>query len=605
MRVKSTTLSPVAFILALALLAIPSQALAKLNVEFELSDSVLTLGDRISGQLKVNGAKKGVAIIFPKIEGLVFKQIGSPMSTSRTVIINGKVDQFSGLVYKISIYAQKTGNFKIPPIAVTHDSKKYHTKPFSIKIIAPGQQSSMRVILAASKKNIFPQEPFIITLKWAIQERIEGYEFFFPLLDRKDTLKLQLAGNQDKANTSELQVNNYNIPFVRSSETINNEDYSVYSVKFKIFPSDSGSLSIPAASVKARVRRGSQFTTNFFGERVRVPKLEKIFAISEPLDIQVDPLPTKNRPDSFSGAIGDYRIELHSETQRAKVGDPIELIIRISGKGRLDKLKAPLLSEIPKYRDQFVIVDNLQPGDIQDDVISFRQVIRPKNDSITEIPAIPFSFFDIEQRDYLTTTSNSLPLKVLPAKEVTQSDVVNYNETPSINVRKFTKANRGLQANYTFEDALQSQGQHWSWILALLFPPIFYLSTLVFAKRRQSLSENQALARSRSAKTLKNKKLKALKNRIRCEEAFYQTLSAIMSEYISNKLDLGSGELTAIDIENLGKSGRIPENLGETVSHFIQECDRYRFSGQQNSIEEKEKAHTEAAKILKQMDGKI
>ncbi len=486
--------------------ALSPPVFAELDVQLEVPDSVMVLGDRLLVQLKVDGAKSGVRLVLPEIEGLRLRQVGTPVSSSRTTIINGKIDRFSGLQYNIAIHAQKTGTYRIPPIRVRHGSDVYSTDPIPLKVVPPGEQSSMKLDLSASKSAVFPQEPVTVTLKWSIQERIEEYEFHFPLLEQKDELQLQLADTSKVSNATELQVGNFNIPFDRSSETVGGETFTVYSVEFRIFIPSSGEFTVPAASVKAQVRRGSRVSTNFFGDRVRVPKMEKILAVSQPLRIRVNPLPESNRPESFSGAIGDYTIELLSETQRAKVGDPVEITIRISGQGRLDRLQAPLLSEIPAFRDQFAVKDNLQPGDIEGDSISFRRVIRPKRTSIVEIPAVPFSFFNIEKGDYVTIASKTLPLKVLPTKTVSQSDVVAFNKSEETAAVQYTKKRRGLQGNYTFEDVLQSQTQHWSWGLSLLFPPLLYVSVLVLFKRRRNLRENQALLRAKSAKAIKNRR---------------------------------------------------------------------------------------------------
>ena len=582
----------------------PTSTFAEPEVQLEVPESVLILGDQLVFRLTVNGAQSGVQLILPEIDGLQLRQIGTPMSSSRTVIINGKIDRFSGLEYNIAIRAQKAGNYRVPPIKIHHQSKVYHTNPFSLKVMVPGQQSAMKLDLVATKTEIFPQEPTIIILKWSIQERIEDYEFHFPLLDQKNDLQLRLAENVNTSTATKLRVSDYNIPFNRSNETIGNEPYTIYSAKFEIFIPNSGTFTIPAASVTAQVRKGSRISTNFFGERVRVPKMEKIFAMSQPLTIQVHDLPNRNRPKSFNGAIGDYKIELLCETKRAKVGDPINITIRISGKGRLDKLQAPLLSEIPAYRDQFTINDNLQPGDIQGDSVSFQQVIRPKQTSITKIPVIPFSFFDIKKKDYVTITSNTLPLKVLPTKKVSQSDVMIFDKRDRAAIQQYTKAKRGLQGNYTFEDVLQTRVQHWSWMLLIAFPPLLYVFLLLLCKHRQNLRENQALLRSKSAKAIKNKRLMLLRKRIENGD-FYQEVGTTVSEFLSNKLNLGSGELTADDVRKLGYSGKIPAEIGKQIGARLEECDRYRFSGHQSTRAEKEEAYHSIFTLLKKLESKI
>ena len=589
-------------LLLIFLLTLPAAVFAELNVKLEVPESVLVLGDQLELQLKVDGAKQGVQLQLPEIDGLWLRQVGSPVSSSRTVIVNGKIDRFDGLEYTIAVRGQKAGSYRIPPIEIRYRSNVYTTDTVALRVIAPGQQTTMRLELSASEREVFPQEPVVITLQWGISERVEDYEFHFPLLEQKDDLQLQLVEHSATSNAAELQVGSYRIPFGRSSETVDGDAYTLYTAKFRIFIPAAGDFAVPAASVKAQVRRGSRISTNFFGERVRVPKMEAIFAISSPLRIRVKKLPLADRPELFTGAIGDFNIELLSDTTRTKVGDPIDIIVRISGKGRLDTLQIPQLSEIKEFRTQFAVKDNFQPGEIKEGTVSFRRVIRPKRSTIKEIPAVPFSFFHIERGEYVTISSNTLPLKVFPAQKVSQSDVVAFNEQDSTAATVYTKAKRGLQANYTFEDVLQSQTQHWGWISLVAFPPLLYLGLLAHNKYRRSLRDNRALVRAKSAKSIKDGRIRKLKKRIGAGEDFYRELSAVTSEFLSNRLNLGSGELTASDIRDLGHAGRIPTETGEQIATRLEKYDRFRFTGHHSTQEEQEEAHRSIAALLKKLE---
>ena len=576
---------------------------AEIELKVQLQDSVLILGDEISLQLKVDGAKDNVKLQFPEVDGLSFRQLGAPSSSSQTIITNGKISRFSGLVYNIGISAEKIGSYQIPGISVHYDKELFTSLPFKLRVRAPDQVSSMRVVTSVSKEQIYHHQPLFITLKWYIQDDIEDYAFRFPLLDRKDELGLDLRETAGSGNASNINVNSYRIPFSQGTEKLKGEKFTVYEVQFKVFPAEPGKFKIPAASVKASIRAGYELQRDFFGRTVRSPKLKRIFSTSKAISVNVKPLPKKDRPSSFTGAVGQFTVQLSAENRRVKVGDPLELAIRIRGKGRLEKINQPALSEIPEYQSNFVIVDSIQPGDVQESSILFKQTIRPRHDQVKRIPPVLFSFFDPIAEKYVTIQSNSLDLKVLPAKRLTAEDIVVFEKTQATEGNAtLTKKETGIYAIYAFEDALQNETRPWGWYLLLIFPPLIYLSSLLLNSRYQRLHNDNALIRAKSANAVKNKQLKRAKQLISEDgNEIYQELSRCLNRFIADRLNLGTGELTINDVEKLSQENQVPEELAQRISAYIQDFDRRRFTHQEASTAEKQIAYNEVSGIIKEL----
>lgn len=583
-------------------------AFAEIQVKTELSGSTLYLGDEITLQVKVDGAKQGVMLEFPKVPGLHFRQIGRPSSSSQTVIMNGKVNSFSGMVFNVGISADRKGSYQVPGIKATLNSETARGNGFQLRVIAPGQQSSMKIKTILSRSTIYQQEYLDITVKWYLQTNVNDYNFRFPLLDQKDKLQLELLEQSGNSRRTNLTVSNYKVPFQQKEESLNGESYSVYFTTFRVAPTEAGEFLIPRASVKAMIQVGTELKRDFFDRLVRRPKLDQIFATSQEKKVIVQPLPTKDRPESFTGAVGQYSIKLSANNNRVKVGDPIELSIRITGKGQLHKIEQPLLSEQDSFKRNFVIVDNLQPGDIQGKTILFKQTVRAKRSDVTEIPSVTFSYFDTKQKKYITIHSNSLPLKVLETERVKSSDIiVHTGEKSAPSVENFQEVRRGLHANYVFEDALKSQGQSAVWLLFLLFPPIGYAVSLVLINRQRKLQGNQALVRSRSAKGVKDKRMKQVEKLIDDEKNsnFYQELSKALSGFLSDRLNLGHGELTVLEIRNLKAQKKLPDSFADEFTAFMENLDRLRFTNQSSSSEEKKRIFEDGVTLMKQVEKRI
>ncbi len=584
----------------LFVIASVSVAWAEIKLDTQISDSNLILGDEITFQLKIDGAQDGVKLGFPKINGLSIRQLGTPSSSSQTTIINGKVSHFSGLTFNIGISAEKTGDYVIPGIQVEYQNQTYSGRGFRLKVVAPDQQSKMKVLTEVSSHEIYLHEPLEITLKWCLQDNVEDYAFRFPLLDRKDEIKLELVEREGSGTSTSISVNNYKVPFQQNTEEIDGTHYTVYKTRFRVYPTEAGTFKIPAANVKAMIKHGTEMRRDFFGRTVRSPKLKSIFATSGVLETQVRSLPEAGRPSTFTGGVGNFSIQLATDASRVKVGDPVEISIRIVGTGRLDQIEQPILTEIPEYARNFVIVDNLQPGDIQEDSILFKQVIRPRHEKITRIPSVVFSYFNPAAGGYTTIESNSLPLKVLPTRKVSAADIVVHGSKQNVAVTSFIKQKRGIYANYTFEDALKSQTRSWNWFLLLILPPLVYFLILTLVSRQKRLRNDLATLRARSAKGTKNKRLKKARKLIEAEGAeFLQELTRTLTGFVSDKLNLGTGELTTIDLKELGSRNQLPAELAAEITLCLEKLDRLRFTNQKSTNEEKQSLFDEVDGIMK------
>lgn len=562
---------------------------AEIKLQSQLSDSTLIIGDQITLQLKVDGAKQGVSLRLPSLEGFSFSQLGPPTATSQTVITNGRVESFSGLVYRIGISATRKGVYKVPGIEVEYNGKIYRSQPFDIHVREPNQETKMRMVASLSRDKIYLQQMVTLTLKWYLQNDIEDYAIQFPLLEQKDSYQLKLSKRSASGTTVDLSVSGFKVPFSRKHEQFEGEAYTVYRVDFDLFPPDTGTISLPAASVKAMIRDGSELRQDLFGRTIRSPKLRKLFAASKPLQITVLPIPTKNRPEAYTGGVGRFSVATSVDFTRVKVGDPIELTIKISGNGRYDKIEQPILSGLPEFKQNFAVVDSLQPGDIKPDGIIFKQTIRPRHDEIAEIPPVPFSFFNPDTERFQTVTSQPIPVKVLPAGVVKKEDIVLPEDRAGVDPAILTRETKGIYANYVFEDALKQQSLHAAWFLLFTFPPALYLLIRFAVARRKQLENDRKQVRAKAAKKLSKKRLKSVQKLLTEEgDTFYLGLSKTLGGYLADKLDLGAGEVTTVDISRLADGKKISHEIGDSLVSYLEEIDRLRFSGASQSKEERQ-----------------
>jgi len=127
-----------------------------------------------------------------------------------------------------------------------------------------------------------------------------------------------------------------------------------------------------------------------------------VLLISEPLEINVRPLPVEGELPGFTGAIGRFfRDPPQLTTNRLRVGEPVRLKIVFHGEGDLARLVPPAA---PRSRDWQIIAD-------PPPATGFTLI--PLTDETHETPAIPFSCFDPATGKYADLTISSLPVTVL------------------------------------------------------------------------------------------------------------------------------------------------------------------------------------------------
>jgi len=124
--------------------------------------------------------------------------------------------------------------------------------------------------------------------------------------------------------------------------------------------------------------------------------------VSDPVEIQVRPLPVEGELPGFTGAIGRF---FHDPprlaTNRVRVGEPLQLKLAFHGEGDLTRFVPPAA---PRSRD-WQIIANPPPS------TSFTLI--PLTDEVRETPAIPFSYFDPDAAKYADLTIPPLPVTVV------------------------------------------------------------------------------------------------------------------------------------------------------------------------------------------------
>jgi len=209
------------------------------------------------------------------------------------------------------------------------------------------------------------------------------------------------------------------------SEIIHGETYSSYIIrKVQLTPLRAGFLSLGEASVENYVElpNGSDpFVTNNYNISVTNPATL----------IQVNELPSTNKPREFYGITGIFRIAASALSNKVPVGENAHLIVTIKGAGNLDAINKPEISW-PLTTDHFDGNDSQHINQDNFPISGDKTFDIPfvgRQEGTVVIPPIRFSFFNTSLKNYQTVSTDSIAITFTKALDKSSefSDIVNYD----------------------------------------------------------------------------------------------------------------------------------------------------------------------------------
>jgi len=320
-------------------------------------------------------------------------------------INEGKID-LTGLTFKINDKSHQLPNltFNVNALPVSDNFKFYINIKNKRDYYYPSELVEVEVVLVLKNyKDFINYVPVITGFNWLESEGLQYVPE--PKLNQKVNINNKVFAINLRKNSNTMNFDN--------SHSINS-----YLLNFKVLKP--GEYSIENCRSKALVWTGRYLKSNrfsFSGQMIQDMESVELYAICPPMKFTVKDVPEKNKPEDFSGAIGDFNIEvITSNDTDLKVGDPITLNVNIVGEGAWELVQCPALQKLSAITDFFRIGSDMPVGEVvKENEISrkeFKVKLRVKSAAIKEIPSIPFSYFDIAKGQYITKYSKAIPIKV-------------------------------------------------------------------------------------------------------------------------------------------------------------------------------------------------
>lgn len=356
-----------------------------------------------------------------------------------------RITEATEVVYTIDhhVIASRPGKFSVGPFEIVQGKKKLETGSVDLEFNDVPASPDLRIDLRLADQPVYPDQRVPVTVElWYAGEfqDVDRLHIGSPLFDQfrfGPDPKPNRNSSMLPLDTKEGQVV---LPATVRREADGDQTFTVVSAERTLIPDRAGVFELePIAVTIRRVTRwardrdpledlgfGSSLLRDVMGDRRRPAKTELLRAAGKPLQLEVKPFPSEGRPESFVGAVGDgFSLEVAADRTVVRVGDPITLQVRLRGGGNLENASLPALSadgglDPAKFR----LPEEEIAGELRDGVKQFAVTVRVQDESVAELPALAYSWFDPQTEEYHTTRSKPIALRVMPARIVSAADVV-------------------------------------------------------------------------------------------------------------------------------------------------------------------------------------
>lgn len=410
---------PVAFCILLALIWLSACSRASADapeVRAELNPQTLSIDQPATLQITIQNAQSAI-ISMPEIDGLLFHSRGR---SSQIQIVNGAVA--ASVVYSYLVEPVKEGSYEIPPIRVEAGGHSLRTEPLSFTVTASTGGSSIPqpdqtgeadgdkrpafISFLPEKQTIYRGEVIPAKIKVYFKRGTRVNQLSLPRMLGEGLLIDELSSNPPQ--TQEV-VDHVAYSVLVWDTFISGVKEGAHELSFEL----DATVLVPSQKRSTVPGFGSGFfNDDLFGDLFSNYRTTPVQVTSDTTGIEVLPLPDASRPESFSGAVGRFSLQVGAQPLKIDPGEPITLTMQVSGAGNFASVEAPELSDTRGIKTYPPAAEFSADQSPYRGSKKFQQAIIITDPSSGEIPPVIFSYFDPDTKRYATLFSDPIPISL-------------------------------------------------------------------------------------------------------------------------------------------------------------------------------------------------
>ena len=554
----------------IVLFSVLTHALAQDNqISFiaEVSKNSLGINENLRVDFKMN--QDGDNFNAPNFDG--FRVVGGPNQSVSNMWVNG--ERTFSKVYSYYLTPIKKGKLSIGQATIEINNKIYKTIP--VKVTVSGSASitknpddpsyvvneNLHLVAEVSKVNPYLNEGFSVVYKL----------FFSPQINVTN------VGEIDSPKYSDFWSHNIKIPRLQIERgTYKGESYNfVIWKKIVLYPQKTGELNILPLTLDVSVDVPTN-KRDFFGNRIYSQLPKTVTAGKKTINVLELP---SNQPENFSGAVGNFDIELSTNKSELNASESVQAKIKISGTGNLKLFSIPDLtvpSSIEKYEPEYA--DNVKTN-IKGmyGSISNTYTLVPQFKGKFPISPIEFVYFDPLKKTYKSIKSSQTIIDVIegPNSFTSNNNDIplnnNFNNISSLrNQFKFINTNPNLVSiePYVFIYS--------NYFYILLFLPVIFFIGLFFFNKKSKNNKSDLI--SQRANKLAKKYLSEAKINLKKKDVFYVALERALHNFLKYKFSIESSDFNKVKIRNLLIERKVNTNTVNLFLSLIENCEYARYT---------------------------
>ena len=546
---------------------------SQVKFDVSVSKSKLGLNERFRVDFVMN--QNGDNFSPPKFEN--FQIIGGPNQSIKTSYVNGERN-FSK-TYSYFLKPLKKGRLKISQASIEIDNEIYKSLPIEVLITDSVKQPSdavtqyyndddieLRALI--SKGSPFLNEPITVV-----------YKLYY-----KAPINISDARETETPKFKDFWSQTIKIPQLKvQREVYKGQNYNVVEWrKVVLYPQRVGELEISPLSLNLVLDVPTD-KRDFFGNVIYDQTSQLISTGMR--RINVKNLPTQGKPDSFSGAVGEFEFDVILNKNSLRATESFEAELKVKGSGNLKLFDLPNIL-VPNSMELFdpereeLINTNLSG---MSGSISKLFTVIPRFQGNFPIEEVEFSYFNPETEKYKILKSPRLTIDVYdgPALSNTITND-NSNIITSDDSFRFIKIKgnlREIKNDIFFESKL---------FYALVTSPFAILLSLlaltIYRRNRKESSDELIRIEERQI----NKMIESAKDSIGDKILFYDKIEKAIIKSLIVKFSIRMESLNKDKIEQIGEEKGLSRNDITLIIRLIENCEKARYSQSSDSIMNKD-----------------
>ena len=521
-------------------------------------------------------------------------------TSSSTSFVNGRRTSSFEQTYTYMLMAQRTGSFTIGPATVKVDGEQVQSNGVRIEVLPADQQPQQQAqsnpntqssqSTQSSQGNQSSENLFVRTIasKTRVHEQealMISYKLYFANVD-----VTQLTNNTKLPEfTGFLKQDLEQGEIQTELEHYNGRNYQT-AVLYRtiLYPQHSGDIKIEPANFEAVLRvqtqqRARSIFDDFFGSYTNVTKMLTAPSVT----IHVAALPG-GKPAGFSGGVGKFTMTPSISQTELQANEAVTIKIDITGAGNMKLLKTPAIDwpegfepYDPKVTNNFRTTTAGVSG-----TKSIEYLAIPRSAGEYTIPAVRFSYFDIDEKAYKTLSTPEYTIRVKRGNganggngENSEAQVISYTQKEDIK-------QLGTDIRYIDTKPLQIKNEKliiinydflWLWYVV---PFVLALIILIVLRKQIKEAADITRVRYKRANKVAQKRLKAAAAALKAnnKDAFYAAIEQAAWTYLSDRLSIPTADLNKENIASILRQKGVSDTRISEVMNVLSTAEFARYA---------------------------